>query len=263
MSETARLILDNQEIEIPVITGSENEKALDISKLRASTGYITLDPGFKNTGSTQSAITFLNGEKGILRYRGYAIEDLAEKASFLEVAYLLIYGELPKKEELDYFTDSITHHTLLHENMKRFFDAFPLGAHPMGMLSSMISSLSTFYPESQEQNRSFSDIERTIHRIIAKLPTLASQAYKHNKGLPTMYPNNDLSYEGNFLYMASGNIEYKTPMSSILQDTNGHISSFLNENSSNDTRSRGATVAMSFHLLFFLRDVRTAKIQLP
>ena len=125
MSETARLILDDQEIEIPVITGSENEKALDISKLRASTGYITLDPGFKNTGSTQSAITFLNGEKGILRYRGYAIEELAENASFLEVAYLLIYGELPNTEELAYFTDSITHHTLLHENMKRFFDAFP------------------------------------------------------------------------------------------------------------------------------------------
>ncbi len=204
MSETARLILENQEVEIPVITGSENEKALDISKLRASTGFITLDPGFKNTGSTQSSITFLNGEKGILRYRGYSIEDLAEKASFLEVAYLLIYGELPNTEELEYFTNSITHHTLLHENMKRFFDAFPLGAHPMGMLSSMISSLSTFYPESQEQNRSFSDIDRTIHRIIAKLPTLAAQAYKHNKGLPTMYPKNELSYEGNFLHMMFG-----------------------------------------------------------
>ncbi|MEC7654631.1 MAG: citrate synthase [Bacteroidota bacterium] len=204
MSETARLILENQEVKIPVITGSENEKALDISKLRASTGFITLDPGFKNTGSTQSSITFLNGEKGILRYRGYSIEDLAEKASFLEVAYLLIYGELPNTEELEYFTNSITHHTLLHENMKRFFDAFPLGAHPMGMLSSMISSLSTFYPESQEQNRSFSDIDKTIHRIIAKLPTLAAQAYKHNKGLPTMYPKNELSYEGNFLHMMFG-----------------------------------------------------------
>ena len=204
MSETARLILVNQEVEIPVITGSENEKALDISKLRASTGYITLDPGFKNTGSTQSAITYLDGENGILRYRGYAIEELAEKASFIEVAYLLIYGELPNTDELEYFTDSITHHTLLHENMKRFFDAFPLGAHPMGMLSSMISSLSTFYPESQEQNRSVTDIERTIHRIIAKLPTLAAQAYKHNKGLPTMYPKNELSYEGNFLHMMFG-----------------------------------------------------------
>ena len=154
MSETARLILENQEIELPVITGTEKEKALDISKLRASTGYITLDPGFKNTGSTQSSITFLDGENGILRYRGYAIEELAQNASFLEVAYLLIYGELPNTDELEYFTDSITHHTLLHENMKRFFDAFPIGAHPMGMLSSMISSLSTFYPESQDQNRS-------------------------------------------------------------------------------------------------------------
>jgi citrate synthase len=204
MSETARLILDGQEIELPVITGSENEKALDISKLRATTGYITIDPGFKNTGSTLSAITYLDGENGILRYRGYAIEELAENASFLEVSYLLVYGELPNTEELAYFSESITNHTLLHENMKRFFEAFPQNAHPMGMLSSMISSLSTFYPESQEQNRSVTDIEKTIHRIIAKLPTLAAQAYKHNKGLPTMYPNNSLSYEGNFLHMMFG-----------------------------------------------------------
>ena len=182
MSEKARLILENQEVEIPVITGSENEKALDISKLRATTGYITLDPGFKNTGSTQSAITYLDGENGILRYRGYAIEELAEKASFLEVAYLLVYGELPNTDELEYFTESITHHTLLHENMKRFFDAFPLGAHPMGMLSSMISSLSTFYPESQEQNRSITDIERTIHRIKRSFRRLLLKHISTTKG---------------------------------------------------------------------------------
>jgi len=204
MSETAKLILDGQEIDLPVVTGSENEKALDISKLRGSTGYITLDPGFKNTGSTQSAITYLDGENGILHYRGYSIEELAENATFLEVAYLLVYGDLPNTEELAYFDESISHHTLVHENMKRFFEAFPQGAHPMGMLSSMIASLSTFYPESQESNRSVTDIEKTIHRLIAKLPTLAAQAYKHNKGLPVMYPKNDQSYCGNFLQMMFG-----------------------------------------------------------
>jgi citrate synthase len=204
MSETATIIIDGQEHEFPVITGSENEKAIDISKLRAMTGCITLDPGFKNTGSTQSGITFLNGEQGVLHYRGYAIEELAEKASFMEVAYLLIYGDLPNEDQLAYFSDSITHHTLVHENMKRFFDAFPLGAHPMGMLSSMIASLSTFYPESQNPNRDYTDIDKTMHRLIAKLPTLAAQAYKHNMGLPTMYPKNDLSYVGNFMHMMWG-----------------------------------------------------------
>ena len=204
MSETARLILDGQEYELPVLTGSENEKAIDISKLRGTTGYITMDPGFKNTGSTQSSITYLDGENGILRYRGYSIEELAEKASFMEVACLLIYGDLPNAKQLAYFTDSITHHTLVHENMKRFFDAFPLGAHPMGMLSSMIASLSTFYPESQNPNRDITDIELTIHRLIAKMPTLAAQAYKHNVGLPTMYPKNNLSYVGNFMHMMWG-----------------------------------------------------------
>ena len=204
MSETARIILDGNEYELPVITGSEGEKAIDISKLRGMTGYITLDSGFKNTGSTKSAITFLDGEKGILRYRGYPIEQLAEKASFLEVAYLLIYAELPNKTQLDWFTDSITMHTLVHEDMRRFFEAFPTDSHPMGILSSMISSLSTFYPESQNPNRPFADIEMTIHRLIAKLPTLAAQAYKNNNGHPIMYPKNDLSYTENFLHMMFG-----------------------------------------------------------
>ena len=204
MSETARIILEGKEYEFPVIVGTENEKAIDISKLRASTGYITLDLGYKNTGSTKSAITYLDGENGVLRHRGYSIEELADNASFLEVAYLLIYGELPNKEQLEYFETSVSHHTLVHENMKRFFQAFPPNAHPMGMLSSMISSLSTFYPESQNPNRSVIDIERTIHRLIAKLPTLAAQAYKHNMGHPTVYPSNDLGYVGNFLKMMFG-----------------------------------------------------------
>ncbi len=204
MSETARIILDGKEYELPVIVGTEDEKAIDISKLRSASGYITIDPGFKNTGSCKSAITYLDGENGILRYRGYPIEQLAEKASFLEVAYLLIKGDLPNQKELDWFVNSITKHTLVHEDMKRFFEAFPTDAHPMGILSSMIASLSTFYPESQNPNRSIEDVELTMHRVIAKLPTLAAQAYKNNMGHPVVYPNNGLSYTENFLQMMFG-----------------------------------------------------------
>ncbi len=204
MSENARLTFEDKEVELPVVRGSEGEIALDISKLRGQTGLITLDRGFKNTGSTLSGITFLNGEEGVLRYRGYSIEDLAENASFMEVAYLLVYGDLPDLERLDWFESSVKMHTLVHENMKRFFEAFPMGAHPMGMLSAMSSTLSTFYPGSQDPNRSVEDIELTIHRLIAKLPTLAAQCYKHNMGHPTVYPANDLSYTENFLYMMFG-----------------------------------------------------------
>jgi len=164
MSEKAKLILEGKEYELPVVIGTENEKAIDISKLLETTGYITLDTGFKNTGSTKSSITFLDGDNGILWYRGYPIEQLSEYASFLEVAYLVIYGELPTQKELDYFQSSITHHTLVHEDMKRFYEAYPTGAHPMGVLSSMIASMSTFYPESQNPNRPFKDIELTIRR---------------------------------------------------------------------------------------------------
>ena len=218
MSETARIVFEGKEIELPVIEGSEGEKAIDISKLRGTSGYITIDPGFKNTGSTKSAITFLDGEKGILRYRGYPIEQLAEKASFLEVAYLLIYGELPNKTQLDWFVDSITKHTLVHEDMKQFFEAFPTGAHPMGILSSMIASLSTFYPESQNPNRSVEDIDLTIHRVIAKLPTLAAQAHKNNMGHPVVYPNNNLDYTGNFLQMMFGLPTNKYEVNPVVQD---------------------------------------------
>ena len=218
MSETARIILNDREFEIPVIEGSEGEKALDISKFRGASGYITLDPGFKNTGSTKSAITFLDGEKGILRYRGYPIEQLAENATFLEVAYLLIHGELPNNKQLDWFVDSITNHTLVHEDMKRFFEAFPTDAHPMGILSSMIASLSTFYPESQNPNRSVEDVELTIHRVIAKLPTLAAQAYKNNMGHPVVYPKNALSYTGNFLQMMFGLPTEDYEVNSVVED---------------------------------------------
>lgn len=204
MSETAKLEIDGKTIELPVTTGTENEKAIDISKLRGGSGYITLDPGFKNTGSTKSAITFLDGEKGILRYRGYPIEQLAEKATFLEVSYLLIHGELPNKSQLEKFTNNITKHTLVHEDMKQFFDAFPAKAHPMGILSAMVCSLSTFYPESLNPNRNEEAVDLTIHRLIAKLPTLAAMSYKNAMRHPFMYPKNEYDYCENFLYMMYG-----------------------------------------------------------
>ncbi|MCE2683041.1 MAG: citrate synthase [Cryomorphaceae bacterium] len=201
MSNVAKIELDGTVYEFPVVVGSENEKAIDISKLRDTTGYVTLDTGYKNTGATTSKITFLDGEEGILRYRGYPIEQLAEKASFLEVAYLLIYGELPTQAQLDEFKTSIQKHTLVHEDMKQFFEAYPAKAHPMGVLSSMICSLSTFYPESLDPNRSAEAKNLTIHRLLAKLPTLAAWSYKNAMRHPFMYPRNEFDYCKNFLYM--------------------------------------------------------------
>ena len=204
MSEIAKIELDGKVYELPVVTGSEDEKAIDISKLRGQSGYITLDRGFKNTGSCQSAITFLDGEKGILRYRGYPIEQLAEKASFLEVTYLILYGELPTAEELKNFEDGINNHMLVHEDMKRFFEAYPAQAHPMGILASMICSMSTFYPESQDPNRSEEAFQLSINRLIAKLPTLAAMVYKNSVRHPFMYPKNDMGYVENFMQMTWG-----------------------------------------------------------
>lgn len=201
MSETAKIELDGKVYELPVIEGTENEKAIDISSLRGQSGYITIDSGFKNTGSTKSAITFLDGEEGILRYRGYPIEQLAEKASFIEVAFLLIYGELPTQAQLDSFRNSITKHTLVHEDMKQFFEAYPAKAHPMGVLASMVCSLSTFYPESLDPNRNNEAKDMTIHRLIAKLPTLAAWSYKNAIRHPFMYPKNELDYCSNFMHM--------------------------------------------------------------
>jgi citrate synthase len=201
MSETAKIELDGKIYEFPVVVGTENEKAIDISKLRDTTGYVTLDTGYKNTGATKSAITFLDGELGILHYRGYPIEQLAEKATFIEVAYLLIYGKLPTQIELDAFSNSITKHTLVHEDMKQFFEAYPAKAHPMGVLSSMVCSLSTFYPESLDPNRSPEAKDLTIHRLLAKLPTLAAWSYKNAMRHPFMYPKNNLDYCSNFMHM--------------------------------------------------------------
>ena len=201
MTETVTLTIDGTSYDLPVTTGSENEKAIDISKLRSQTGYITLDIGFKNTGSTKSAITFLDGEKGILRYRGYPIEQLAEHAEFLEVAYLLIYGELPGRDEYETFKETITNHTIIHEDMRLFFDAYPAKAHPMGILAGSLCTLSTFYPESQDPNRSEEEVNLSIHRLLAKLPTLAAWAYKNAVRHPVVYPLNKFDYCENFLHM--------------------------------------------------------------
>jgi len=190
---TAKLILDGKEYEFPTIVGSEGEVGIDIAKLRGQTGAITLDPGYGNTGSCESAITFIDGEKGILRYRGIPIEEL-EQARFTEVAYLLIYGHLPTRAELDAWRDKLTRHSLLHEDMKKFFEGFPASAHPMGMLSAMVASLSTYYPDD-------ADLDLNIVRLLAKAKTIAAFSYKKSIGQPFMYPQNRLSYTENFLHM--------------------------------------------------------------
>ena len=201
MAETAELILDGKSITLPVIEGTEHEKAFDIGKLRDQTGYVTLDSGYKNTGATKSAITFLDGEEGILRYRGYPIEQLAEKSSFLEVAYLLIYGALPTQAELDHFSGQITKHTLVHEDMRKIFDGFPSATHPMAILSSLICALTGFYPQSVSPDLSPEEMELNIIRLLAKMPTIAAWTYKNNMGHPLNYPRNDMDYCANFLYM--------------------------------------------------------------
>jgi len=204
MGNKAELHYDGEVYELPVITGAENENALDISKLRGQSGLITLDRGFKNTGSCESSITFLNGEEGILRYRGYSIEELAEKSTFLEVAFLLIYGELPAKDELNFFVNEIATHSLVHEDVKSILDGFPSKSHPMGVLSSLVSSLTAFYPKSLDPNRSKEAIDGTIIRAIAKLPTLAAWSFKNRMRQPIMYPKNSLSYTANFIQMMFG-----------------------------------------------------------
>ena len=201
MSEIAKISFDGKEYELPVIEGSENEKAIDIAKLRGETGLITLDPGFKNTGSTKSAITFLDGETGILRYRGYGIEELASKSNFLEVSYLLIYGDLPSQSQYEDFSMEVTTHTLVHEDIKKILDGFPSVAHPMGVLSSLICSLTAFYPTSLNPNRSEEETNLSIVRLLAKMPTFAAWAFKNKIGHPVNYPDNTLDYCGNFMKM--------------------------------------------------------------
>ncbi|HTE31508.1 MAG TPA: citrate synthase [Chryseolinea sp.] len=201
MSKTAELIIDGKSYTLPLIVGSENEVGIDISELMEKTGAITLDLGYKNTGSTKSAITFLDGDKGILRYRGYSIEELAEKSDFLDVAYLLIFGELPNRQQYDKFSHDIKTHTLVHEDIKKILDGFPSTAHPMGVLASLFCSQTAFYPESLDPNRSVEGVYLSIVRSLAKMPTFAAWAFKNAVGHPVNYPDNKLDYCSRFLKM--------------------------------------------------------------
>jgi citrate synthase len=197
MANNAKLVLEGKELELPVTVGSEGEVGIDISKLRPQTGAITLDPSFANTGACESAITFIDGEQGILRYRGYDIADLATHASFPEVCYLLIHGRLPTRAEREEFRTRLTRHSLVHEDMKKFFEGFPPSAHPMVILSAMIASLSAYYPEDETPE----EIDLNIVRLLAKAKTLAAFSYKKSIGQPFIYPRNDRTYLENFLMM--------------------------------------------------------------
>jgi citrate synthase len=198
--DAAELRIGDRSVELPIVRSAEGDDAVDIGKLRSGTGLITFDPGYGNTGACSSAITFLDGEEGILRYRGYPIEQLAGHSTFLEVAYLLIWGELPSREQLDRFVTEVTHHTLIREEMRHFFDSFPADAHPMAVLASGTVGMSTFYPDSHDIFDPDA-VEVTINRLIAKLPTLAAWSFKKAIGQPYVYPRNDLGYAANLLYM--------------------------------------------------------------
>jgi citrate synthase len=204
VQERAKLTLTTQgveqTVELPITVGTENERGIDISSLLSKTGHVALDPAYMNTASTTSAITFIDGDKGILRYRGIPIEQLGEKSTFVETSYLLIYGKLPTRNELTRFSTLLTRHSMIHEDMKRFFDGYPSTAHPMAILSSMVCSLSSFYPEAMDvNNRELIDI--TITRVLSKVRTIAAFSYKKSIGQPFVYPQNSLSYCANFLNM--------------------------------------------------------------
>ena len=200
MEETAKLIIDGTTYELPVVRGTEGERALDISRLREETGLITLDPGYPNTGACKSSITFMDGEQGILRYRGYPVEQLAEQSTFVETAYLLINGELPTREELTRFSVLLNDHSLVHRDMLQFFDNYPRRAHPMGILSSMVNALRAFYPELPERSEE-EEILVTFTRLISKIRTMAAISYKLSRGHEVIYPRPDLTYAANFLNM--------------------------------------------------------------
>ncbi|MFN3240807.1 MAG: citrate synthase [Planctomycetota bacterium] len=197
--KTAKLTIGDQEIELPIMVGSEGEVAIDIRQLRASTGAVTFDPGLGNTGSCESKITFLNGEQGILRYGGYPIEELAEKSSFVEVMWLLLHQELPSKTQLEQFTHDVTYHTMLHEDLKRLFASLPKAGHPMAVCAAAVGALSTYYQKAGPQTREQNWIDAI--RLLAKMPTIAAYSYKHSIGQPFMYPRNDLGYAANILHM--------------------------------------------------------------
>ncbi|MFT5431396.1 MAG: citrate synthase, partial [Myxococcota bacterium] len=202
-TEKAVLTLGDEKIEFDVIVGTEGERAIDIKPLRKTTKAITLDPGFVNTGSCASDITFIDGEKGVLRYRGYPIEQLANKSNFVEVCYLLTEGTLPTESEYADFDDSLTRHSLIHEDLKKMFQAFPPKAHPMAILSSVVSALSTFYQEEYDPLNP-EQVKINTHRLLAKLPTIAAYSYKQSRGQPYMYPDNNLSYTARLMKMMFG-----------------------------------------------------------
>jgi citrate synthase len=199
-SGEAVLHYEGREINLPVVEGTEGDVGIDVNRLRAETGMVTLDYGFGNTAASQSALSFVDGAAGELRYRGYPIEELAEQCNFLEVCYLLFYGELPDKSQLEAWTDRVTRHTLLNEEMKPFFDAFPKEAHPMAILSAATSAMSSFYAQHYDPTDPEA-IEESAIRLLAKMPTLAAYAYKKSVGQPYVYPRNDVDYSANFLHM--------------------------------------------------------------
>ncbi len=203
MDPYARLEVDGKQYELPIVVGTEQERAIDITKLRGQSGLITLDPGYKNTGSCESAITFLNGEQGILRYRGYPIEELAEGSSYLEVAYLLIRGELPTRTQLDAWVEGVRYHTMVHEDLRQLYAAFPKAAHPMATCSAVVAALSTFYPEDLNPVDP-AQVHASIERLLGKFPTITAYSYKHSIGQPFLYPSNRLSYVENFLRLMFG-----------------------------------------------------------
>ncbi|MBU2498148.1 MAG: citrate synthase [Proteobacteria bacterium] len=200
MDQTAKLIVDGKTYELPLITGTEGERAIDISSLRQETGLITFDAGYANTGSCKSSITFMDGERGILRYRGVPVEQLAQHSTFVETAYLLINKELPTRQELNRFSVMLNDHSLVHEDMREFFESFPRRAHPMGILSSMVNALRAFYPELPQMTEE-EEISLTFTRLISKVRTMAAISYKISRGHRVVYPRHDLTYPANFLNM--------------------------------------------------------------
>ena len=213
MARSARLDIEGNEYQLPLVQGSEAELGIDISELRGESGAITLDPAYKNTGACESSICFIDGEAGVLRYRGYPIEDLAEQSSFLEVAYLLVKGELPSRQELDGWVDTIVHHTMLHEDLRQLYSAFPKNAPPMAVCAAVTGALSSFYPDDLDPDDA-RQVEISVDRLIAKFPTIAAYSYKHSLGQPFLYPDNSLGYVENFLRMMFG-----TPCEPYLVDT--------------------------------------------
>lgn len=213
MSTTATLTLEDRTVELPVIVGTEDEKALDISKLRAQTGYITLDPSYVNTGACLSSITYIDGDQGILRYRGIDIAELCERSTFMEVSYLLIYGRLPTQHEFNQFKERVHFHSLIHEDMKSFFTSYPGHAHPMAILSAMVCSLSVYHPELLEPNQTDQQRDLTITRLLSQVRVLAAFAYKRSVGEAFVYTKPELDYVSNFLHMM-----FTTPMRDYIPD---------------------------------------------